>query len=50
MLLPLLSVIDIAINRDRFGKAEDKKTVWFYGNKDFDRQLDERADKNNYRT
>ncbi len=50
VLLPLLSVIDIAINRDRFGKAEDKKTVWFYGNKDFDRQLDERADKNNYRT
>lgn len=50
VVLPLLSLIDIAINKDRFGKAEDKKTVWFYGNKDFDRQLDERADKNNYRT
>ena len=50
VVLPLLSLIDIAINRGRFGKAEDKKTVWFYGNKDFDRELDERADKNNYRT
>lgn len=50
VILPLLSLIDIAINRDRFGKSEDRKTVWFYGNKDFDRQLDERADKNNYRT
>ena len=32
------------------GTSEDKKTVWFYGNKEYDRQLDERADKNNYRT
>ena len=50
VFLPLLSLIDIGVNKDRFGKAEDRKTVWFYGNKDFDRELDERADKNNYRT
>lgn len=50
VILPLLSLIDIGINKDRMGTAEDKKTVWFYGNKDYDRQLDERADKNNYRT
>ncbi len=50
VILPLITLIDIALNRDRYGSGEDKKTVWFYGNKDFDRKLDERADKNNYRT
>lgn len=50
VILPLLTLIDIAVNKDRLGTAEDKKTVWFYGNKEYDRQLDERADKNNYRT
>ena len=29
---------------------KDKKTDWFYDNEQFDRKLDERADKNNYRT
>lgn len=50
VILPLLSLIDIGINKDRMGTGEDKKTVWFYGNEDFDRQMDERADRNNYRT
>lgn len=50
VILPLLSLIDIGINKDRMGTSEDKKTVWFYGNKDFDRKFDERADRNNYRT
>ena len=49
VLLPLMSLIDILVNKDRHGTGEDKKTVWFYGNKDFDRQFDERADRNNYR-
>lgn len=50
VILPLLALIDIGINKDRMGTGEDKKTVWFYGNSDYDRKLDERADKNNYRT
>ena len=50
VILPLITLIDIAVNKDRMGTSEDKKTVWFYGNKEYDRQLDERADKNNYRT
>lgn len=50
VILPLVSLIDIAINRNRYGTSEDKKTVWFYGNKKFDREFDERADRNNYRT
>lgn len=50
VILPLITLIDIAVNKNRMGSGEDKKTVWFYGNKDYDRVLDERADKNNYRT
>ena len=50
VILPLITLIDIAVNKDRMGTSEDKKTVWFYGNKEYDRELDERADKNNYRT
>lgn len=50
IILPLLTLIDIAINRDRLGTANDKRTIWFYGNKDYDREFDERADRNNYRT
>ena len=50
VILPLISLIDIAVNKDRMGSGEDKKTAWFYGTKEYDRELDERADKNNYRT
>ena len=49
--LPLISLIDIAVNKNRVGvTTTNKKTSWFYANSDYDRQLDERADKNNYRT
>ena len=50
VILPLISLLDIALNKNRYGSGEDKKTVWFYGNKEFDREFDERADRNNYRT
>lgn len=50
VILPLITVIDIGINKNRMGSGGDKKTAWFYGNKDYDRELDERADTNNYRT
>lgn len=30
--------------------AKKNNTDWFYGGKEYDRELDERADKNNYRT
>ena len=37
------------LDRDK-NNPKDKKTDWFYTNEQYDRQLDERADKNNYRT
>ncbi len=49
VLIPLLTVIDIFINKDRTGVAINKKTDWFYKNKDYDREFDERDDRNQYK-
>ena len=50
MLIPICVVFDILIDKNRKAHPVDKKTDWFYKNEQYDRQLDERADKNNYRT
>ncbi len=47
--LPLAVLFDLLLDRNRKEHPVDKKTDWFYKNKDFDRKLDERADKNQYR-
>ena len=49
VLIPFLTVMDIFLNKNRAGAAKDKKTDWFYKNKDYDRQYDERADRNQYK-
>ena len=49
ILLSLVTLIDISVSRSKVVKGNDKKTDWFYQNEDYDRKLDERADKNNYR-
>ena len=38
------------MDKNRTNHPVDKKTDWFYKNEEFDRKLDDRADKNNYRT
>ena len=43
-------LLDMLIDKGRKANPKDKKTDWFYNNKKFDRELDDRADKNNYRT
>lgn len=48
--LAIVVLFDLLIDRNRMKNPVDKQTDWFYKNKDYDRQLDERADKNNYRT
>lgn len=50
LILPLAVLIDLLLDKNRLNNPKDKKTDWFYKNKEFDRELDERADKNNYRT
>ena len=50
IILPIAVLIDLLLDKNRKINPSDKKTDWFYKNKDYDRKLDERADKNNYRT
>ena len=48
--LGVVVVFDILFDKARMKNPINKETDWFYKNKDYDRKLDDRADKNNYRT
>ena len=50
VLLPLFSLFDFILDKTRITNTQEKKTKWFYENKKYNREFDERADKNNYRT
>ena len=50
LALAIAAVFDVLLDKNRKAHPTDKKTDWFYKNKEYDRKLDERADKNNYRT
>ena len=49
LMIPIFTFFDILINKNRVNFQGDKKTDWFYKNEAFDRKLDERADKNQYK-
>lgn len=50
IVLPVLTFIDILFNKNRKAIIGGKKsTDWYYENKDYDRQFDERADRNQYK-
>ena len=48
--LPIVAIFDILLDKNRMKNPVNKETDWFYKNEQYDRKLDERADKNNYRT
>ena len=48
--LPLFTFLDLLLDKNRQLHPTYKKTEWFYKNKKYDMQKDERVDKNNYRT
>ena len=48
--LAIVAVFDILFDKSRKNNPVNKDTDWFYKNEQYDRKLDERADKNNYRT
>ena len=48
IILAIVVLIDLLADKTK--KPANKDTEWFYANKDFDRQIDDRADKNNYKT
>ena len=50
IILPIAVLLDLLADKNRKAHPKDKKTDWFYKNEEYDRKLDERADKNNYRT
>ena len=49
IILPILVLFDLLLDKNRKAHPVDKKTDWFYKNKDFDRKFDERADRNEYK-
>lgn len=51
IVIPVLTFIDILVNKNRKGipSKVESETDWYYKNKEYDRQLDERADKNQYK-
>ena len=50
IILPIAILVDLLLDKNRKFNPKDKKTDWFYQNEEYDRKLDDRADKNNYRT
>ena len=50
IILPIAVLLDLLADKNRKAHPKDKKTDWFYKNEQYDRKLDESADKNNYRT
>lgn len=50
IILPIAVLLDLLVDKGRKINPKDKKTDWFYKNEQYDREYDERADKNNYRT
>lgn len=49
IVLAVAILIDVIISKTKLAQTKNKKTDWFYENKQFDRQKDDRSDKNNYR-
>ena len=47
MVLPIVVIMDMVIDKSK--APVSKKSEWFYTNKKYDREYDERADKNNYK-
>ncbi len=50
IVIPIAVLFDLLLDKNRKANPKDKKTDWFYKNEQFDRKMDDRADKNNYRT
>lgn len=49
IIIPVAILFDLLLDKNRKTNAKDGKTDWFYQNEKFDRKMDERADKNNYK-
>lgn len=50
ILLGLFELFDMLIEKAKKKNYSDNKTDWFFKNKKYEREYDERADKNQYKT
>ena len=50
IILGLIAVLNIAYEKTKTKHFSDNKTDWYFDNEKYDREMDERADKNQYRT
>lgn len=48
VIIPFVAFCDVLIG-SKGGYSQDKKTDWYYENKKYDREFDERADRNQYK-
>lgn len=49
LILAIIALVDLLFDKATRRSHSDRKTDWFFKNKNFDRKYDERADKNQYR-
>ena len=50
VIIPIMAILDIGLSTGKKGSAlRSRKTDWFYGTTDYDRDIDDRADKNQYK-
>ena len=50
LFISIIAVImDIGLSSGKKGSSKNKKTDWFYGTTDYDRNFDDRADQNQYK-
>ncbi len=49
IVIAILNLIDILLNKNRTKVGSDYNSGWFYKDKKFDRNFDERVDKNQYK-
>ena len=50
LVLGLVTLLNIAYEKTKLKHFSDKKTDWYFDNEKYERKLDDRADKNQYRT
>lgn len=49
VIIPFLAFANIGLSSGKKSTGKNKKADWFYGNEDYDRKFDERADTNQYK-
>ena len=49
IIIALLNFLDVMFNKNRKGSTRDNKTDWFYATDKYEREYDERADRNQYK-